>query len=103
MYLLIRARMEDRYNSGRLSLSIGSIQLLQEEKDRLIERINITLPIHELDEPTVNELSSLIKSNPGTSLLNVTQNFYAQNIRVNVTRDLVEFLKENESIDFKIN
>ena len=112
MYLLIRARVEDRYNSGRLSLSIGSIQLLQEEKDRLIERINITLPIHELDEPTVNELSSLIKSNPGTSLLyfkvvdsehNVTQNFYAQNIRVNVTRDLVEFLKENESIDFKIN
>ena len=112
MYLLIRARIEDRYNSGRLSLSIGSIQLLQEEKDRLIERINITLPIHELDEPTVNELSSLIKSNPGTSLLyfkvvdsehNVTQNFYAQNIRVNVTRDLVEFLKENESIDFKIN
>ena len=112
MYLLIRARVEDRYNSGRLSFSIGSIQLLQEEKDRLIERINITLPIHELDEPTVNELSSLIKSNPGTSLLyfkvvdsehNVTQNFYAQNIRVNVTRDLVEFLKENESIDFKIN
>ena len=69
MYLLIKARVEDRYNSGRLSLSIGAIQLLQEEKDRLIEKISITVPIHDLDEPTINELSTLIKNNPGQSLL----------------------------------
>lgn len=62
MYLLIKARVEDRYNSGRLSLSIGAIQLLQEEKDRLIEKISITVPIHDLDEPTINELSTLIKT-----------------------------------------
>ena len=112
MYLLVKARVEDRYNSGRLSLSIGSIQLLQDEKDHLIEKISITVPIHDLDEPTINELSTLIKNNPGQSLLyfkvvdsehNVTQNFFSQNIRLNVTRNLVEFLQANESIDFKIN
>lgn len=112
MYLLIKARVEDRYNSGRLSLSIGSIQLLQEEKDRLIEKISITVPIHDLDEPTVNELSALIKNNPGQSLLyfkvvdgehNIIQNFFSQNIRLNVTRNLVEFLQTNENMDFKIN
>ena len=112
MYLLIKARVEDRYNSGRLSLSIGAIQLLQEEKDRLIEKISITVPIHDLDEPTINELSTLIKNNPGQSLLyfkvvdgehNVIQNFFSQNIRLNVTRNLVEFLQTNENMDFKIN
>lgn len=66
MYLLIKARVEDRYNSGRLSLSIGAIQLLQEEKDRLIEKISITVPIHDLDEPTINELSTLIKNQSGS-------------------------------------
>ena len=112
MYLLIKARVEDRYNSGRLSLSIGAIQLLQEEKDRLIEKISITVPIHDLDEPTINELSTLIKNNPGQSLLyfkvvdgehNIIQNFFSQNIRLNVTRNLVEFLQTNDNMDFKIN
>ena len=93
-------------------MSIGAIQLLQEEKDRLIEKISITVPIHDLDEPTINELSTLIKNNPGQSLLyfnvvdgehNVIQNFFSQNIRLNVTRNLVEFLQTNENMDFKIN
>ena len=43
MYLLIKARVEDRYNSGRLSLSIGAIQLLQEEKDRLDQQVHAAL------------------------------------------------------------
>ena len=112
MYLLIKARVEDRYNSGRLSLSIGAIQLLQEEKDRLIEKISITVPIHDLDEPTIHELSTLIQNNTGQSLLyfkvvdgehNIIQNFFSQNIRLNVTRNLVEFLQTNDNMDFKIN
>ncbi|MBR2497927.1 MAG: DNA polymerase III subunit alpha, partial [Parabacteroides sp.] len=65
MYLLVKGRIEDPYNSGRLSLSIGSINLLQEVKENLIEKICITLPIHDLDKPMLNELSTLIKNNPG--------------------------------------
>jgi len=34
---------------------------------------------------------------------NVIQNFFSQNIRLNVTRNLVEFLQTNENMDFKIN
>ena len=113
MYLLITARVEPRrWNENELDFNIGSIRLLQDEKDKLIEKISITLPIHDLDEPTVNELSVLIKNNPGQSLLyfrvvdgehNISQNFFSQNIRLNVTGKLVEFLQENENIDFKIN
>lgn len=113
MYLLITARVEPRrWNENELDFNIGSIRLLQDEKDKLIEKISITLPIHDLDEPTVNELSVLIKNNPGQSLLyfrvvdgehNIAQNFFSQNIRLNVTGKLVEFLQENENIDFKIN
>ena len=113
MYLLITARVEPRrWNENELDFNIGSIRLLQDEKDKLIEKISITLPIHDLDEPTVNELSVLIKNNPGQSLLyfkvvdgehNISQNFFSQNIRLNVTGKLIEFLQENSTIDFKIN
>lgn len=113
MYLLITARIEPRrWKEDELDFRIGSIRLLQDEKDRLIEKISITVPIHDLDEPTINELSVLIKNNPGHSLLyfkvvdgehNISLNLFSQNIRLNVTRELVEFLQENETIDFKIN
>lgn len=113
MYLLITARVEPRrWKENELDLRIGSVRLLQDEKDRLIEKISITVPIHDLDEPTINELSVLIKNNPGQSLLyfrvvdgehNVSLNLFSQNIRLNVTHDLVSFLQENETIDFKIN
>ena len=113
MYLLITARVEPRrWKEDELDFKIGSIRLLQDEKDRLIEKISITVPIHDLDEPTINELSVLIKNNPGQSLLyfrvvdsehNISQSFFSQNIRLSVTHNLIEFLQQNETIDFKIN
>ena len=113
MYLLISARMEPmRWDPKRFDLRIGQIRLLQDEKDKRIEKISITLSIHGLDEPTINELSTLIKKHPGNSLLyfkvidsehNISLNLFAPNLRVEVTRDLVDYLKENENIDFKIN
>jgi len=113
MYLLISGRIEPRqYNESQLDLRISSIRLLQDEKDKLIEKITITLPIHDLNEPLINELSVLIKRFPGNALLhfnvvdgerNVKLNFFSKNIRMEVTEELVNFLKENESLDFKIN
>ncbi|MDR1879977.1 MAG: DNA polymerase III subunit alpha [Tannerellaceae bacterium] len=113
LYLLIKARVEPhRWKEHELDLRIGSIRLLQEEKDKLIEKISITVPIHDLDEPTITDLSVLIKTNPGQSLLyfrvvdgenNIFINLFSKNIRLDVTRELVDYLQENENIDFKIN
>ncbi|MDR1919342.1 MAG: DNA polymerase III subunit alpha [Tannerellaceae bacterium] len=113
MYLLIRARVEShRWKEGEVDLRVNSIRLLQEEKDKMIEKISISVPIHALDEPTINELSALIKNQPGQSLLyfkvtdgeyNVNLNLFSQNVRLNVTRELIAFLEDNEFIEFKIN
>ncbi|MCC8154540.1 MAG: DNA polymerase III subunit alpha, partial [Tannerellaceae bacterium] len=113
IYLLINARVENhRWKAGELEFKIGTIRLLQEEKEKLIEKINITVPIHEMDEPMINELSVLIKNNPGQSLLyfrvidgehHVSLNLFSQSIRLTVTKELIEFLEMNDNIDFKIN
>lgn len=113
MYLLINARVEPRkWKETELDLRIGTIRLLQDEKDKLIEKLSITLPIHDMNEAMINELSVIIKNNPGHSLLyfkvidgehNVSLNLFSKSIRLNVTSELIHFLQENESIDFKIN
>ena len=113
MYLLISGKMEPRkYKENVFDFNIASIKLLQDEKDKLIENISITLPIHDLDEQTVNELTTIIHNNPGNSLLyfkvvdgnnNISLNLFSRSVRLNVTKELVDYLTENEIIDFKIN
>ena len=98
MYLLISGKMEARkYNDKIFDFRISSIKLLPNEKDKLIENIRITVPIHDLDEPMINELSTLIKNNPGNSLLyfrvvdgsnNIALNLFSQNVRLKITPSL---------------
>ena len=88
------------------------VKILPDEKDKLIEKISVTLPIHSLGKPTINELSTLIKSHPGNSLLyfrvvdgehNVSLNLFSQRIKLEVTSELVNYLKDSDTMDFRIN
>jgi len=113
MYLLIRGKVDaKRWREDELEFRIGTVSLLQDEKDKLIEQIRITLPIHDLDDTMITELSVLIKNNPGNSLLyfklidgehNITLDLFSKNIRLNVTRELIDYLEGNDNVDFKIN
>lgn len=113
MYLLVSARVEPRkWKETELDFKVLSIKLLPDEKDKLIEKISVTLPIHSLDKPTINELSTLIKSHPGNSLLyfrvvdgehNVSLNLFSQRIKLEVTSELVNYLKDSDTMDFRIN
>lgn len=114
MYLLINAKVvqRNRNQTNFYDIQINSIKLLQDEMNNLIENICISVPIHDLDETNINELSTLIKSNPGQTLLyfkvvdgthNISLNLFSPNVRLKVTSSLIDYLKENGSFDFKIN
>lgn len=113
MYLLINATIQPRrWNENELDFKIGQIRLLQDVKDSLIEKMNITLSVHDLDDTILNELTIYINNNPGSSLLyfkvidsehNIILDMFSQSKKITVTQALVDYLQENESMDFKIN
>lgn len=113
LYLLISATIQPRkWNENELDFKIGTVKLLPDVKDTLVEKITITLSVHDLDEPTISDLSAFIKSNPGQSLLyfrivdgehNVTLKMFSQSKRLSVTSALIDYLREHDSLDFKIN
>ncbi|MDR2231782.1 MAG: DNA polymerase III subunit alpha [Tannerella sp.] len=113
MYLLLRASILPRqYKETELDLKVKSIQLLQDVKDSLIEKINISMSIQHLDEHIINEISVFVKNNPGKTQLyfqvrdgehNMQLNLMSKNHRFNVTQRLIDFLNENEDIVFSIN
>ena len=81
-------------------------------KEKLVSKITLQIPLSELNDNTVAELSALVKNNSGNSLLyfNVVGEETGANIRlfsrqerVQVDQRFIDHLTNNLYIDFKIN
>ncbi|NDV68151.1 DNA polymerase III subunit alpha [Dysgonomonas sp. 25] len=113
LYLFIRGRVQPRrYNENEFELKINTIDLLPNVKDKLIEKITIQLPLHEMNKQIVEELSLLTKNNPGNSLLyfevidgerNMKVDLFSRSIKVDVKKELIDYITDSENLLFKIN
>jgi DNA polymerase-3 subunit alpha len=113
MYLFIRAMVQPRSPYvDTLDLKIKKITLLPDEKDKLIQKLRLTLPIDELSETLFDELVALFRKHKGktTLLFNVTDenlhislNLISKHQGVEVSQRLVDALDELEHIRFSIN
>jgi len=113
LYVYVTARVQPRhYNPSQFELKINSIQLLPDVKDKLIDKIVIKLPLHELNSQMIEELSTLIKGNEGNTLLyfeiidgkqNIKLDMFARGMKINIRKELIDYLNESESITFNIN
>jgi DNA polymerase-3 subunit alpha len=101
MYLFIRGRVEQRKFGNAFDFRIKSISLLQDEKEKLIAKLNISLPIDELDNILVVDLSNLLTQTKGKTKLffnvtdksrNVSLNLFSKNTGIEVTQKLIDSL-----------
>ena len=111
--LFIRGRVQPRRFSGtQFEFKINSIQLLTDVKDKLLEKLTIQMPLCEVSHESVEDLSALLKNNYGNTLLyfhvhgdepHLNLELFARNSKITVTTKLVDYLKSNEAIKFKVN
>lgn len=111
--IYVTARIQSkRFRQEELEIKVSSINLLSEVKDKLVTKITLQLPITELDDTLVSELSALMKNNSGHSLLyfniigeasNMNVQLFSRPSRIQVNKHLIDNLKNNLNIDFKIN
>ncbi|WP_129594660.1 DNA polymerase III subunit alpha [Seramator thermalis] len=101
-----------RFKPEQLELKINSMNLLSEVKDKLVSKITLQLPLKEIDEVTITELSSLVKNNSGDSLLyfeiikeetNTSIQLFSRPARIRVNKQVIDYLKNKLTIDFKLN
>ena len=113
-YLFIKAAVEARNSYiNTLDFKIKGITLLQDEKDKLIEKISILLPVSKLNATLVEEFHSLLSNNRGKAKLffditddeqrNVSVKLFSKSFNVEVTQQLVDALGDIEDVQFKIN
>ena len=112
LYLFVNATVQPRrWKESEFDFRISTIRLLQDVKDSLVQSIRINAPIDALNEQTISELSAIVKSHPGKTQLSfyilgrdhVALNLYSHDVRIRVTEELVDFIRESGNMDFTIN
>ncbi len=111
--LYIKATIRERaFRNNEYEIKVSSINLLSEVQDSLVKKITLNIPISELDDTLVAELSALMKNNSGNSLLyfhiqgeeaRMNVQLFSRPSRINVNKRLIDYLINNLQIDFKIN
>ena len=109
--LLIRGKFQPRkFKETILDFRISSIQPMADVKNSLVKKITLTLPLHELDDKLITELSSLIKNNQGGSSLyfkiedmekQLSVSLFTENQKFTVNKEIVHFLEDNK-IEFTV-
>jgi DNA polymerase-3 subunit alpha len=113
LFLFIKGRITPRkYDENILDLKITSMQLLNDVKEKLIEKFTLTIPLDEITAEFTSDLTALVKEEKGTTLFNVsvTDEFHHYNVdlfstntKTNITKNLLNFIESNDKISFKIN
>lgn len=111
--LFIRGKVQTRrYDQSQFEFKINSIQLLTDVKDSLLEKLTIQMPLTAFTTESVADISALLKNNSGNTLLyfhvygtepHLNLELFSRKSKINITTQLVDYLKSNEAIKFKVN
>ena len=109
----VTAKVQPRFQySDIMQLKVQNVEYLKSIKERAIERITISMNTDQLDDQVVAELGEIIASNPGQTqiyfLLHDSTGkkhvlLRSNSKTVNLRYDLIQYIEQNEALEYKIN
>ena len=101
-----------RFNDEELEFRIKTINLLSSVKDELIKTVTLKVKTENVNKQFISELTEFIKENPGETELRfifydsddkISLPMFSRNIRVRLNNELINFLDDHPSIEYKVN
>jgi DNA polymerase III subunit alpha len=112
-YLLVKGRVQKRrFNEDEVEFKIKTIHLLSSVKDELIKTVTIRVKAQDVTTEMIHELMALFRENQGETELKflfyepgekIYLPMFSRNIRVRLNNDLISYLDDHPSLDFKVN
>lgn len=109
----IKAQITQMYSGSNFyDFNISDIQYLQTVKDKRIEKLTIVIDSHKISTTLVTDLCQKLSADPGPTHVYVQLDsiedrrsitMRSKGMSVNVTKDLLSFIKENEALEYHIN
>ena len=115
-FLFIRGRITPRNFYGKVGdtyeLKVGSVELLPDVKDTLLQSMTITILAEHLSEELVDDLITLIKESPGKTDLHIHIRdgegqhqvlLKSKTCKITATNKLVSYIKSVEGVEYSFN
>ena len=109
----VTGKMQSRfYNNDQKELKVTNVELLQTVKEKAIERVTISMNTDKLEDQIVADLGEIIDSNPGNTQLYFLLHdstgkkhvlLRSNSKTVNLRYDLIQYIEQNEALEYKIN
>ncbi|RLD63682.1 MAG: DNA polymerase III subunit alpha, partial [Bacteroidetes bacterium] len=111
--LNIRGSVQKRkWGDEELEFKIKSIDMLANLKENMLKSISLKIKISDLSEKIISEIFELAEKNKGNVLLNFLIydptdktwiQMFSRNKKINLNNEILQYLKNNQSIEFKLN
>ena len=110
--IFVTACMQSRhYDPNTYDLTVLDIKLLVDVKDSLVESITVNVPLDRLTVDFVEDLAEMAHEHPGKTQLyfnvhspgNRNVRLHSRSIQIDVTHQLINYLSEQEGIEFTVN
>ena len=112
-FLYIKGRIAPRkFGPDSFELKVGTIDLLPNVKDNLLQSLTITMQLEMLDEEIADNLITMLKESPGkTDLYFVVKdsegqyqsNLKSKSLKISATNKLINYIKSLEGVSYKFN
>ena len=112
MFLFIKAKCQPKqWKQDEYEVKVTSIELLPEIKDRVIEKLTVTLPLSAIDEEVIEEFSTIVSESPGKAELcffiqdeeGQCVSLTSKKCRIAVDKKIVSYLDNQTLLSYKIN
>ena len=113
MFLYMHGKCQPKkWKQEEWEVKINLIELLPEVKEKVIEKLTVTAPLSAITDELILELAVLIKEHPGNAELGffiqdedgqMYVSLLSHTLKVSVGKDLINYLKSQPMLDYKIN
>ncbi|MEA3317623.1 MAG: DNA polymerase III subunit alpha, partial [Bacteroidota bacterium] len=111
--LLIKGRVQVRpYNQDELEFKVKKIIMLSDVREEMIKSISLKINITSINNELIKEIKNLAENNKGNSKLKikvidkedkVSLDLFSRTYRVNITKELINYIEKNSHIFYSIN
>lgn len=98
--ILVRMKVQQRYNNNELELKVISIRYLADVREDMVRSIKINLPVELIDEPFIKSLEKFTDNKKGKVQLKINLYDLEENISIPMISRNTKLVLSNEFLDF---
>jgi DNA polymerase-3 subunit alpha len=112
LFVLIRGNIQKGFRGDQLEFKITNIELLSEVRKNYVKSITLNMPVTGLTHDMVEKLEKMSLNNKGRILLrfniydpesNMNIQMFSRNIKIELTDEMIGFLRNELKMSFRIN